>query len=158
MKRSNGGMKRPEGGLKRLGGGLGRMGKPAKVRNPLPEPEVDDPLEGVEIDEEDKGQQVQVITSAALEALKKRRADEQASMDLTTDGAFYFCAIFDTRDQKMAFLRALGLSEQGDIYVDGRKLADKMGIEIPEVKAKMPKLFRVDKRYAEMAMKKGGRS
>lgn len=142
-----GGMKPMLGGIKKGGGGI------KKMRQPLQPPDVGDPMEGFDLpDEPDPGKDAEVVLGAAALALRDKRAAEQASMELTTDGRFYFCAIFDTGEQKMAFLRAMGLLTEGDIYIDGRKLADKCGVEIPEVKTKMPKLFRVDKKLGALAM------
>jgi len=135
-----------------------KLAKPAKVRPPMRFEDVDDPLSPEQIDEArgvivgDAGAQATVAMSATLAALKKRREDENASRALTTDGAFYCVLIFDTRDQKMAWLKAKGLDQEGDIFVDGRKVADVDGIAIPEVKAKMPGLFRIDQKYAAMTM------
>jgi hypothetical protein len=159
-------------------GGIKRFGGIEKKRPPLAEPEIDDPMQGMKLDPKDRGQQAQATLSAALKSLHQKREAEAKSMELTTDGAFYFVAVFDTRDQKMAFLNGIGYKE-GDLYVDGRQMADcingkmnavaalialpqklaaafeAMKLKLPMVDVKMPKLFRVDKKYAALALRKG---
>jgi hypothetical protein len=143
-------LKRSETSLKRSGG-IQKKLPPLQVEQRLGKV---DPLEGEELshDPEDAAEDVQKVMSAVGKAFAKRREDEAKSMELTTDGAFYCCLIFDTRDQKMAFLRGVGMERDGDIYVDGRKLAALLNIELPKVEAKMPGLFRIDKKYAAMVM------
>ena len=170
-------------GLKKIAavaGGIKKFGGIQHKRPPLAEPEFDDPMKGVELDTEDRGQQAEVTMSAALKSLHKKREDEAKSMELTTDGAFYFVAVFDTRDQKMAFLNGIDYKD-GDLYIDGRQMADcvngkmnavaaliqlpqklasafeAMKLKLPMVEVKMPKLFRIDKKYGAMALKKGER-
>ena len=141
---------------------LAKLAKPAKMRPPMRFEDVDDPLTEDQVDDAkgvlkgDAGAQATVAMSATLAALKKRREDENASRALTTDGAFYCNLIFDTREQKVAFLTAFeqrfSCRFEGDIFIDGRIMADALGIAIPEVKAKMPGLFRIDQKYAAMTM------
>ncbi len=149
-------LKRPE--LKKFGGGLKRPGGIKKIRRPLAVPEVPDPMQGVEIGEEmPRGEQAVVVLKASEKAIRDARANEQAIMQLTQDADFYFVSVFDSRDQKKAFLAGVrakyGVGFPGDIYIDGRLLADALGIEIPDVKTKMPGLFKVDKKLAALAMK-----
>jgi hypothetical protein len=128
-----------------------------KRRRPLAVPNVPDPMQGVEIPEDaTRGQEAKIVLDAASKAIRDARAHEQAIMTLTQDADFYCVLVFDSRDQKKAFLAGMrkkyALHFPGDIYLDGRLLADALGIEIPEVKTKMPGLFRIDKKLAAIAM------
>ncbi|MEQ1694762.1 MAG: hypothetical protein ABL901_02880 [Hyphomicrobiaceae bacterium] len=151
LRRSSGGpLKRGATSLKRPGGIQKRRDK-LQIEQKMAGI---DPMEGVELSHQpdDAAQDVKKVMGAVGQAFAKRREDEAKSMALTTDGAFYCCLIFDTRDQKMAFLRGVGMEKEGDIYVDGRKLADRLSIELPKVEGKMPGLFRIDKKYQAMVM------
>lgn len=143
-------------GMKPLGGIKKGLSGPKKIRRPLDEPDVGDPMEGHEFDENgDNGDDAKVVLGAAGQALAAKREAERKSMELTTDGSFYTTFVFDTGEQKAAFFRGLrqkfDVRFEGDLYPDGRKLADALGIELPAVPVKMPKLFRVDKRYGAIA-------
>ena len=54
------------------------------------------------------------------------------------DTEFWCCLCFETRDQKDAFLKAAGLFDIGDKYLDGRQVARKLGID-PGAKIQWPK-------------------
>lgn len=129
-----------------------------KRRGELRAPDIPDPMEAVTdvSTQSDPCQQAKTVMGAAGIALAQRRADEQKSMDLTTDGRFHITLVFDTFDQKEAWIKGLardyGLHLEGDIFADGRKIADAMKIPIPEVATKMPGFFRVDAKYAAMVM------
>lgn len=127
-----------------------------KRRRPLAVPHVPDPMQGVEIPEDaTRGQEAKIVLDAASKAIRDARAHEKAIMTLTQDADFYCVLVFDSRDQKKAFLAGVrkkyALRFPGDIYLDGRLLADALGIQIPEVKTKMPGLFRIDKKLAALA-------
>lgn len=54
----------------------------------------------------------------------------------TTDKSYYFTVVFDAGNQARAFIDALKLQgklmQSGDLYLDGRALADALGIALPE--------------------------
>ena len=63
----------------------------------------------------------------------KRRTEEATRFRLSTDSE-YWCAIcFSSREQKEAFLSALGLLSIGDKYLDGYKVAEKLNVKLPPV-------------------------
>lgn len=75
------------------------------------------------------------------EAAKKAqfKAREQRVREVwlrTTDRSYYFSVVFDAGNQARAFLDALRvegkLMQSGDLYIDGRALADALGIQLPE--------------------------
>lgn len=55
---------------------------------------------------------------------------EEKRFQDATDSEFWVAVCFQTRDQKEAFLKALGLFEAGDKYLDGIEVAEKLGIKI----------------------------
>lgn len=146
------GIQRPKGG------GIARPSRaaPMKRRQELQPPDVPDPMDAVAVSTSDEAQQAKAVMGAAGIALAQRRLDEAKSMELTTDGRFYFVGVFDTYAQKEAFLKGVrekfGCKADGDIYIDLRQWADALGIPIPEVPVKMPGLFRIDRKYADLAM------
>ena len=83
--------------------------------------------------------------SETLKAFKARKEKEADRSKNATDSEFWFCACFGSRAEKEQFLKAVGLLEQGDKYVDGHKLAEAVGVEIdrtdfkPSAKPRPPK-------------------
>jgi len=57
---------------------------------------------------------------------------ENERYKLATDTEFWACLVFKSRDQKEAFLKAAGLYELGDKYLDGVKVAEKLGVAISD--------------------------
>jgi hypothetical protein len=50
------------------------------------------------------------------------------------DQDYYLTLCFENGDQKLAFLKALGIEDYGDKFLDGRLFARKYGIKIPRRK------------------------
>ena len=71
-------------------------------------------------------------------AFMQRTKNEAARVELVTDTEFWCCLCFETRDQKDNFLKAAGLFDIGDKYLDGRQVARKLGID-PGAKIQWPK-------------------
>ena len=69
-----------------------------------------------------------------LEALqnKERKKALREKLRLTTDSEYWCALCFETREQKDAFLKAIGVYELGDKYIDGQAVAQRMGIALPE--------------------------
>lgn len=91
-----------------------------------------DPLEGVEFSgkfDEDAKTEVSEI----LSGFKKRAKDEEERKKIATDSEYWFSVVFISREQKEAFLRALG-EDENDKMINGVKLAKHLGINIPDAK------------------------
>ncbi|MCK7676346.1 hypothetical protein [Corynebacterium pygosceleis] len=91
----------------------------------------EDPLAGVEYTGnlgEDCATEFSALQSEFADRAKKERKRFQDA----TDSEFWFAVCFKTRDEKEAFLRALGVKPKlmGDKYLDGVQLAKLMGIEL----------------------------
>jgi len=76
--------------------------------------------------------QAAVQLSALEQGIKDRKRAERDRFHAATDSEYWFAVCFTSRAQKEAFLKAAGLWEAGDKYLDGRLVADAMGVEIPE--------------------------
>lgn len=63
-------------------------------------------------------------------AFKERAQNENARLLDATDSEFWFSVCFQTREQKEEFLKKAGLFDIGDKYIDGLKVAAKMGINL----------------------------
>ena len=63
-------------------------------------------------------------------AFKARREAEADRFRLATDSEYWFAVCFTSRDEKEQFLKAAGLSDHGDKYLDGRIVADTLGINM----------------------------
>lgn len=96
---------------------------------PPPDPS---PLEGVEYEGNLERDAKKEFESLKLKGFKERAKNEEKRQRLATDSEFWTCLVFQDREQKEAFLKALDLFQHGDKYLDGRLVARKLGVEIPE--------------------------
>ena len=72
-----------------------------------------------------------VVQLTELEqGIKDRKRAERDRFRAATDSEYWFAVCFTSRAQKETFLRAAGLWEHGDKYLDGRLVADRFGIEL----------------------------
>lgn len=67
----------------------------------------------------------------AQKAFAERNRKEQERFRLATDSEYWCCLVFQTREQKEAFLSTMKWIRHGDKYIDGVKVAREMGVEIP---------------------------
>jgi len=98
------------------------------------DPPAPDPLE----DLPDTGS-VQENAKAELEAIqtgfmRRLKKERERTID-KFDTEYWCCLIFETREQKEAFLAALKITvAEGDKYVDGYVIARRLNIELPAAK------------------------
>ena len=88
--------------------------------------EVEDPMAGLEYTGELE-QDAQAEANAVMTAFQKRAADEAKRFKEATDSEHWVAVCFQTREQKEEFLRALNLTDLGDKYLDGQKVARRLG-------------------------------
>ncbi|WP_211440941.1 hypothetical protein [Collimonas humicola] len=81
---------------------------------------------------------------ATLRAARKQQAD---AIELANDSEFWFAMYFQTREQKEAFVAALGLKQ--DKYIDGQEAARILGITLPPRPAPY-KVGKVDRKLAAL--------
>ena len=101
---------------------------------------VPDPLAGVPITgnpEVDSLAEINAMTAAFPDHpkagyFKGKEKTEDARRKNAMESEFYLCVVFQNREQKDAFLKGAGLEGYGDKYLDGVKVAAKMGVAIPE--------------------------
>lgn len=128
------------------GGGLGKLlDQPDKL-------EADDPLGHIDYENITNEEAVKQETSAVLEAFKARAKKEQERFALATDTEYWVGLCFQTREQKEVFLRAVGLLQAGDKYIDGRLLAKRMGVELPDANVPYNVSARPDAKFAAMVL------
>ena len=121
----------------------------APPKNPL------DAVDSQENIEADSLAEMEIIRSEKQEADKPRTefqiadARVEAHRQMIFDYEFWVAVCFQSREQKEAFLKAI--KEPRDKYIDGRKLAKRMGIELPDDRA-IQKPLRVNKNLSALAM------
>ena len=130
------------------------LSKPLPVRKPLQTLEpAPDPIEG----QVDYTGQIDTDAAAELGAVEKgfreRMREEADRFKGATASDFYTCVVFDDGEQCTAFLKALGLDKGGDLFVDGRVLADKLGIELPksQLNTAAPRKSKIDPKLTRLA-------
>lgn len=89
--------------------------RPAK--KPEPEAGAEDPT-------------IEEVVSELKTSFMERAKAEDKRVQLVTDSEFWCCFCFENRAQKDAFLKALGLWEAGDKYVNGVLAAKKLGVDL----------------------------
>lgn len=120
-----------------------RIVREAGIRKPkAPEPEPK-PLE-VEAQEE---------VSETLKAFKARKDAEQKRRLEATDSEFWCALCFETRAQKEEFLGKLGLLVHGDKYLDGRLVAQRLGIVLENKGTLGPLKVMRDKDFEALSLK-----
>ena len=110
---------------------VGRVLPPIKRRPPLPAFEAaPDPL-----DESKYPADLEGSAKAELGQLetgfRERMKSEMARKAGATDTGYYFVVAFESNAQAAAVLQALGLQTDG-LYVDGRAMADRLGVDLPK--------------------------
>ena len=95
----------------------------------------------------------------AIEELNQLHAGFRARKDAealrfknATDTGYYFVVVFETREQAQVALNAMGCTPNngGDLYVDGRALAEKLGVELPKSEMVYKPLPRPDKKLGAL--------
>lgn len=112
--------------------------------------EVPDPTEGIDYEHSTNEAATVQEMSAVLAAFKARAQAEQDRFALVTDSEYWLGVCFQTRAQKEAFLAAVKLLQHGDKYIDGRLLAQRMGVELPPAEVPYNPTPRVDAKFAAL--------
>lgn len=69
--------------------------------------------------------------TALEQGYRDRAKAESDRFKRATDSEFWVAVCFTTREEKEAFLAAANLDTIGDKYLDGRAVADTLGITLP---------------------------
>lgn len=90
-----------------------------------------DPFEGVTLPDDLEAAPITEL-DILREAFRDRASREASRHSSVTDIGYYTCLAFETRAQCEAFLDAIGVLGKYDAVIDGRIIAAKMGISLPE--------------------------
>lgn len=112
--------------------------------------EHDDPLAAVEYTGDAEVDSKAELTELQ-QAFRERKKNEARRFELATDSEYWVALCFQTRAQKETFLKALKLIQYGDKYLDGRLLAEKMGITLTEEEMPYNTSAKVDKKLSTLA-------
>lgn len=117
--------------------------------DPAPDPIQDQP-EGIPPDES-----VQIELTEIQRGFRERMAAEAERYKTATDGSYYAVVCFETGAQCDAFFNYFGIGRgEGSLFVDGRPMADKLGIQLPAADLR-PTVNRINPKLAAMARKIG---
>lgn len=86
---------------------------------------------------------------ALMSEFQKRAKAEEKRREIATDSEFWFAVCFQTREQKDEFLKNAGLFQIGDKYLDGVRVARKLGVSISPANVSYPE-SRIDKKYMNL--------
>lgn len=104
------------------------------VKNPLPKVT---PAQPGEMEASAKEE-----TDTIIQALQDNRTAETNTLGEIVSTGYYAVIVFDEDEQMTAFLEAIGVRDVGAMYLDGREIADKLGIAIPESRAAKKPAFK----------------
>lgn len=90
-------------------------------------------------------------TSAVLQGFADRKKAEATRQAYAEDGEFFTCLVFQSKDQRDAFIKALNLRPEDPQYLDGQAIAKALNIDLPAPAGK-PTLPRIDKDLADLAL------
>jgi hypothetical protein len=90
----------------------------------------------------------QADLSELLKAFKTKSQAENARFLDATDSEFWLALCFQNRAQKEQFLRALDLIAEGDKYLDGEVVAEKLGVKLDRAAKQKP--ARVSRKFADL--------
>lgn len=85
-------------------------------------------------------------------AFMRRAKDQDARQRATTDSEYWCCLCFQTREQKEAFLKAMDWLRLGDKYLDGRQVAQRQGISLPQGPGPAFTKAKADKTLSELSL------
>nr|DAK20942.1 MAG TPA: WRKY transcription factor 1-like protein [Caudoviricetes sp.]DAK31379.1 MAG TPA: WRKY transcription factor 1-like protein [Caudoviricetes sp.]DAS02648.1 MAG TPA: WRKY transcription factor 1-like protein [Caudoviricetes sp.] len=85
---------------------------------------------------------------AVKQGFRDRLAAENKRKVSATDSEYWSCICFQTRAQADAFIAAMNWRQFGDKYIDGVKLAEYLGIELPDEEVAFVADPKVDKTWA----------
>lgn len=85
--------------------------------------------EGVAKPAEQKGSAEGAELTELQRGFKERAQRERERFEDAVDTEYWFCVCFQSRDHKERFLKAIGLLEYGDKYLDGDVFADAIGLD-----------------------------
>ncbi|WDH77912.1 hypothetical protein PTQ19_10300 [Microbacterium esteraromaticum] len=123
MTRDSSGLSGPR---KRPGSGRSAGGLSGRRPKYTPEP---DPLASVEYT--GKLAEDAAAEFTALEHGYRNRAKAESDrFKRATDNEYWFAVCFDSREEKERFLERAGLIAHGDKYLDGRFVADSLGVNL----------------------------
>lgn len=88
-------------------------------------------------------------TDALMSEFQKRAKAEEDRVEIATDSEFWFAVCFQTREQKDEFLKNMGLFQIGDKYLDGVRVARKLGVSISPANVSYPD-SRIDKKFMSL--------
>lgn len=95
----------------------------------------------------------------AFKELRERADTGKASVKFAADPNFYTVLVFDTSEQRDVFLafldfvgRESGIEIVGARYLDGRAVAQALGVELPEGPPRLTSPFKVAPKLADLAM------
>lgn len=89
---------------------------------------------------------------------RERMAAEAARFKRATDASYYFVVVCETGAQADVLLDALGGERKaGDLFVDGRAVADHLGVDLPKADLVPRKAPKIDPRLSRLVRRPGSK-
>jgi len=92
---------------------------------------------------------------------RERMAAESKRRKSATDPSYYFVVAFESGEQAAAFLQGVGMSSsqtgQGELFIDGRAMADRLKIALPKAETSLNPSPRIDRDWSALVRKPGAK-
>lgn len=82
-----------------------------------------------------KAGDIEIDSAAEMTAIKtgfvQRALNEDKRRQKATDSEYWVCLCFQSREQVEAFIETTGWGRRTDKYIDGQRVAAKLGVKLP---------------------------
>ena len=108
----------------------------------------DDPLANIELETGELGidgviknntNMAEGMSQALIDSIARRKSIEDR-FRVSGDPEYFFCVIFQSREQKDEFLKGVGWEDLGDKYMDGLDVAHRLNVPVKVIEMPKPSL------------------
>lgn len=85
-------------------------------------------------------------------AFREKAKKEKELQDKNTSSDFWSCIVFQNEEQRNRFYELLGLKEEDNQYINGRKLIQALEMQIDTMETKAPGKFKCNKDILQLAI------
>lgn len=96
-------------------------------------------------------EELEKVTGDEVSNFRKMAIKETETFKINTDSEYWACLVFPSREIKDKFLKAIGVWEIGDKYIDGVMFAEQLGIDLEADSFQFPKLGKNDVKWIEIS-------
>lgn len=107
----------------------------------------DNPLDGVETNQNDIQESADQEVSAVAQEIARNRKAYEDHFRVSGDPDFYICVVFQSHDQKDEFLRNGKFEDLGERFINGLEFSRRIGVKVNEIELEPIKMRGNPKKY-----------